>query len=320
MPRQSVFNPRTKTINIILMNGGAGDHMASLVAINYIRTKYFWVTPLVWVPDFLTEFANHVLYPLQVKSFSDMKGLYDPSKPTKTTKWDNITSPMKIHCLDYAFLKLADENPGLEHKNYLQIRPDEIDVSKFNLPKNYIVLTTGYTASVREFPAKSINEITAWAKGKGLDVVFLGQKQTKTGTSFTIKGNFSEEIDFNAGISLIDRTSLLEAAKIMAGARAVMGVDNGLLHVAGCTEVNIIGGFTTVSPQIRMPVRKNILGWCYNPVVPDSSLDCSFCQEKTNFLYGHDYKNCIYKDNLCVTQMTSKKFIEQYESIPWIIK
>lgn len=315
------MSPKTKTINIMLLDGGVGDHIASLVAVNYILKNYPWITPLIWTPDFLIDFARNVLpKDTNILRFSDLRGRYDPSKPTKTTKWDGITSPMKIHCLDYAFLKLCDENPSIEHKNYLKINSSQINISAFRLPSKYVVITTGFTAIVREFRAKYINEIMAYIKSKGYIVVFLGQKATKTGNAFTIKGTFSAEVDYTSGVDLIDKTSLLEAAKIMEGSKAVIGIDNGLLHIAGCTDTAIVGGFTTVSPSIRMPVRYNELGWNFYPVVPDLSLDCRFCQEKTNFLYGRNYTKCCKDVNSkeylnCTKQMTSNKFIEQLNKI-----
>lgn len=310
------FKPKEKTVNFILMDGGAGDHMASLVALDYIANRYSWIRMLIWVPDYLLEFTKHVLPKgLAVNDYTSMARHYDEHKATKTTKWDEITSPMKIHCLDYAFLKLCDENPDVTYKNYLQIKPEKINIKHLNLPEKYLVITTGYTASVREFPAQHVNAVAAYAKEKGYEIVFLGQTQTATGSAHTIKGNFNDEVNLAAGLNLINKTSLLEAAKIMGQAKAVLGVDNGLLHVAGCTQVPIVGGFTTVSPEIRMPVRNNALGWNYYPVTPDVTLGCAFCQEKTNFLYGHDYRNCLYKDNLCTKQMTSDKFIAQLEKI-----
>ena len=227
---------------------------------------------------------------------------------------------MKIHCLDYAFLKLCDENPPLTSKNYLKLDVTSILGLGFDLPDDYAVLTTGFTAEVREWPPEEVNKTAKWLVEQGITPVFLGQTQTETGNKHTIKGTFKEEIDFSQGINLIDKTSLLQAATIMYSAKAVLGVDNGLLHVAGCTDVPIIGGFTTVTPEVRMPVRNNILGWNYYPVVPDKSLECSFCQEKTNFLFGHDYRNCIYKgkkaqENQCTKQMTAEKFIYQLKVV-----
>ncbi len=310
------FKPKTKYVNCILMNGGVGDHMASLVAINYIMKQYTWIKLLIYMPDFLVEFARHVLpYGSNVIPYSEMEKKYDNKKTTITTKWDGITSPMKTSLLDYAFSKLCDEKPSIFYQNYLKIRPDEINTSDIPLPDKYVVITAGYTAEVREFKAKYINNISNYIQSKKYEVVFLGQTKTSTGGKFVIEGKFNEEIDFTNTLNYIDQTTLLQAAKIMGNAKAVIGVDNGLLHVAACTDVTIIGGFTTVTPDIRLPVRHDTLGWNYLTVEPDKDLGCRFCQVKTNFLYGHNYIKCIYKDNLCTDQMTDTKFINHLETI-----
>lgn len=298
------------------MDGGVGDHMASLTAVNYITKQYPYVKPLVWVPDFLLELSQHLLPSRAlVRNFSSMKSYYNYNLPTKTTKWDQIISPMKSSCLDYAFMKLADEIPSIEHRNYLSIRPKAIDVSKFNLPNRYMVLTTAFTAGVREWPAAEVNKVISHIKDLGITPVFIGASETKTGTKHIIKGSISPAIEFKLGIDLIDKTSLLEAARIMGDAICVMGVDNGLLHVAGLTDTWIIGGFTTVDPKHRMPIRSNTLGYKYVTVVPPKALGCRFCQCKTNFLYGSDYRNCLYKDNACTTHMSADKFILAIDNI-----
>lgn len=310
------FRPKSRTVNFLLVDGGVGDHVASFTALDYIARKYPWITQLVWMPDLLLDLAKNLIRydHVELRSFTEMRGRYDPSKPTKSTKWDGNTSPMKIHCLDYAFLKLCDENPDLSEKNYLPLRRGEIDISKFVLPRSYVVLTTGFTAAVREFRPEIVNEIAShFQKKTDYEVVFLGNTDGKTGSAHTIKAKFKDEIDFTNGINLIDKTTLLEAAAVMHDAKAVLGVDNGLLHVAGCTPADIIGGFTTVSPWIRMPVRGDVMGRGFYPIAPYHSLQCRFCQQTTNFIYGHKYTDCLFKEteaeNECTKQLSASDFI-----------
>lgn len=311
MAKRKVFKPERRRVNFILMDGGVGDHVASLVALKYVVIRYPWITPLVWMPDYLVEFAKNLLPQIQsIMGYSGMKEHYNEHLPTKTTKWDGHVSPMKIPLLDYAFLKLCDENPTLEHKNYLQITKGMRAIAT-----EYAVITTGYTAKAREFPALEINKISRWLLSKGIQPVFLGQTKTATGAKHVIEGNFDKDIDFSLGLNLVDETSLLGAANIMAHAEAVIGVDNGLLHVAGCTDVRIVGGFPSVSPEIRMPVRNNVLGSRFYPIVPAEEEGCNFCQERTNFLYGHDYRECVYSDNRSSKAMTADKFIAELEKI-----
>lgn len=306
------FRPNPQTVNIVLMDGGLGDHVGgSLIAINYMIKRHPWITFLIWMPDFLVDIAKNLL-PLgtSIHGYSGMipKG-YNRELPTKTTKWDGITSPMKIHQVDYAFLKLCDELPNKKNKSNLKVNLTPIGVKKFNLPQKYVVITTGYTAEVREFTASSVNTLISYVKLKGYIPIFLGQKQTATGGQHIIQGTFSSTVKYNQGVNLCNKTTLLQAAKIMAGAKAVIGVDNGLLHLAACTDTTIVAGYTTVHPNKRVPYREGEKGKNWYPVTPDKDLACRFCQSNTNFLYNVNYTKCFEKDLLCVKQMTAEKFI-----------
>lgn len=310
----STFKPKRADINCILLNGGIGDHMGSLVAVNYILKTYSWINLLVWVPDYLLEYAKNVLPERAiVRDYTAMKIKYDRNRTTITTEWDGRTSPMKMHSIDYAFFKLCDENPSIDKKNNLKVNFNRVDISNFSLPEKYVVICTGYTVGVREFNAKAVNEIVDWLNSKGYTAVFVGQDSTPTGAKHIINAKFNAEVNYSKGINLINKTSLLQVSKITQGSKAVVGVDCGLLHLAGGTDAPIVAGFTTVRPELRAPIRNNILGHNFYPVVPDSSLKCRFCQSDTNFLYDHDYKNCIYEDLACIPQLTSTKFIESLQ-------
>lgn len=315
------MTPKPQTVNFILMNGGVGDHVGSLVALDYIAKKYPWIKQLVWVPDYFLDFSKHLLraHPqLGIFNYSSMKDWYNPNLPTKTTKWDQVISPMKIHTVDYAFLKLCDENPEDHYKQFLKIKEFPLTI---DFPKDYAVITTGFTAEVREWPAVEVNKIIEYLLANKITPVFLGQTQTQTGSRHIIKGTFKDEIHYEKGINLIDQTNLLEAAQIMSNGRVVMGVDNGLLHVAACTKAPIIAGYTTVSPNIRRPYEPIHMSGSsrYRVVEPDMRLECQFCQEKTNFLFGHDYRNCLKagteQELLCTKQMTANKFITHIKDL-----
>lgn len=313
---------QTKTINVMLQNGGVGDHIASLTAIDYILRRYDWITPLIWVPDMMKELAINLLPDhTQIFSKSEMRGRYQPSRITKSTLWDGHTSPMKMHPVDYAFAKLCDEAPPIFEKNYLRLKRDKIQLNDDG-PENYVVVTTGYTSDVKEFRADYIRKIVEFVKSKSLEVVFIGHSNVKTGGHDFISAKFDEKI-LKMGINLVNKTTLIEAAAIMHDARAVVGVDNGLIHLAACTDIPIVCGYTFVAPHGKMPIRHNEIGWNVFPIVPDESLSCRFCQSDSNFLYGHDYRNCWYKGkiglgnrvNLCTKQITPDKFIEKLEQV-----
>lgn len=312
----SDFRPKRNDVNVLLLDGGVGDHVGgSLIAVHYILKNYPWINLLIWMPDFLVAFAKNVLpQHACIRPFSVMREKYNRELTTLTTEWDGRTSPMKIHMADYAFLKLCDQMVPHEKKSYLRVlHCDTSDLSPFHLPERFVVVVVGFTAGVREFNAQAVNGVSRYLIEKGYTPVYLGQRATATGVKYVIESHMSKDVDLTLGVDLIDRTDLLQAAAIISRAKAIVGVDCGLLHIAGCTETAIVAGYTTVRPEIRMPIRHGECGWNCYPVTP--TVECRYCQSDTNFLYGHNYMYCIYKDNQCVKELTTDKWITQLEKV-----
>lgn len=306
-------------LNILCDQGGIGDLIAWMPAVKYIYTQHPHVRIYLWVPDYFQEFAKSLLAGTSdriiVSKWSDGAKHFKSGYPSKTFKGNSITN-LGMHMTEHAFSLICNTQPtDPNHYNYLQPDLSKIDVSKFNLPEKYVVITTGYTAKVREFLPEYVNKVAKYCKSKGYDVVFLGKKETHSGLVHTIQGAFNNEIDYSAGVDLIDKTNLFEATKVCSKAQAVVGLDNGILHLAGCTDVNIVGGFTTVNPNHRMPYRDGIMGHKYYPVVPSTSLKCRFCQSNWQFTANHDFKECFYQDLQCVKDLTADLYITELDKI-----
>jgi ADP-heptose:LPS heptosyltransferase len=320
-------------INYNSNSGGLGDCLAAFPAIKYIRDNYKHVTPYFYVPDYALEVAKNVLPQVIIRPFSKGKETWNPSFPARqmaSPPTVQVTS-MGTHLTTHAAMCFLDKELPIEDRNYLQInfKRAAVDLRKFNLPKEYIVLTTGYTAQVREWPAQHVNDVANYLVGRGITPVFLGNKQTKIGVDklengkpSDIIGRFNEALDFSKGLNLIEKTTLMEAAAIIAKSKALLGVDNGLTHLAAmCGDVPIVIGYTTVKPEHRLPIRHNQLGYNVYTVVPDESLKCRFCQSNWEFIYNHDFRNCYYVEKKvdsviqCTSQMTANKFIKHLEEI-----
>lgn len=308
-------NLKKEKINFLFSDGGLGDNICRMTTMKYIKEQYPHVKPYLWVPDYFLELARHLVPGIQTRSFTLGKMFYDEKLPGRRTS-DNHHDTMRSHLVDNAFHLLANKQVDIKHKNYIPLRLNEIDINKFHLSNKYVIITTAFTAPVREMLPEVVNKLSDYIKSKGYEVVFLGNRYSKVGALVdNIKGNLKEDIDFTKGIDLIDKTNLLEAGKIIAGAKALVGLDNGLMHLAGCTDVPIVGGYTTVEPIYRLPYRNNQLGWNCYPVVPEETLKCRFCQSNFDFIYDHDFRTCYYKDYKCTKMLTAEKYTEQLEKI-----
>ena len=112
----------------------------------------------------------------------------------------------------------------------------------------------------------------------------------------------------------IQAIAAAEITAIMGKARAVVGVDGGLLHLASCTDVPIVAGFTVVKPHLFTPTRSGVFGNNFYTVVPEADLGCRFCHSQINFINHGDVSTCFYLDNKCLDQMDGYKFINQLEN------
>jgi ADP-heptose:LPS heptosyltransferase len=317
MKRGEPFN-RTHC-QIIFNEGGLGDNIARLVAIEYALKHYKHADLLLCVPDFFIPTINHFFEGrVKVIGFSDLTQKQQREPWFQTMSF--MHTPRRAHLVDHAMRYICDSDVPMEEKNYLQW-----DLSKIPLmmrfEKPYVVLCTGYTAEVRSLPAKTINAVADYVNSRGYDVIWLGKREVNRGSnafmaktnSEVISASFGEDVDYSKGIDLIDKTSLLETAKLIAGAKAIVGADNGLLHVAGGTDTWIIAGFTNQEPKFRLPIRKGQLG--YKCRVVDAGPGCIRCEANCQFMPDFDSRECVYKDLECREQLTADRFIKELEQI-----
>lgn len=259
--------------NLIVTDGGVGDLICELVPVDW-NIKHFPLTEFhVWVPDYLWKFAQHVL-PLRtnVHPFSKEKEDFKPYHGT-TTQWMTNHTAMRTHAVDYGFHMLSDRHIyDLNQKNYLQIRPDEINIKRFRLPERYVCIVTTAAEQVKMLSAETLNKITDYVRSKEYVPVFLGKEEARCGfKDYKVRARVIE-VDYSKGANLVNQTSLLEAAAIISGARAIVGCDSGVIHLAGCTDTHIVAGYTLVDPIHVAPIRKGSQSYKFEAVEPD--LDC----------------------------------------------
>lgn len=297
--------------NFLFSNGGLGDLIAQLPAMKYILENHSQVIAHMWIGDFMVDLCKKALpYPNAIiRGLSEGKRKYKNdflSRSPASIHIDNLS----MHMTDHGFFTLAHRSPSNAERNYIKLPP--IDISRFKLPSLYAVITTGYTSETRRWLPESINEVSDYLLGKGIIPVYLGKTYAPTSEDKGIVGTF--EADYTKGINLIDKTNILEAHSIMANSKVVLGLDNGLLHVAAMSNVPIVYGFTSVIPEHRLPYRNDEMGHnCY--VVKPKDLECFGCQSNMIFTLDFDFKNCFYKDYRCINELTSDLFIEQLQKI-----
>lgn len=296
-------------INIISNVAGLGDHICRAPAIKHLLNTYPHVTVHLYIHDFVLDLysywfkgrINIFFYPIQ--SFKQA--------PKRPSYWfhDNFTTSLGSHLVDTAFLTILNQTPlDPKFRSYLPIT----GYSNNLFIRDYVVLTPGFTSKTRSLPGQVWNNIASHINYMGYDVVWLGKKEFTNG----MVGKFDDSIDFSFGFDLRDKTDLFEAARIMDRSRLVIGLDNGLIHLAGCTNAPILVGYSSVTPALRLPIRHGILGFNCTYIEPNG---CRGCESKMRFCFNkdltdsHDFRTCYFDDYACIKELDSLKWINAIE-------
>ncbi len=217
-------------------------------------------------------------------------------------------TPKHMTLGQYASIALADRILPEKHLNYVPL--DWVDISHFELPKRYVVLITSYRDKTRMWHADHILGVARWLKTKGITPVFIGKTDMdKTAREAVIPKSALPDDVSDFGIDLRNKTSIPELAGILGNAAAVCGLDSGPIHLAGTTDVPIVCGYTSVSPEFRIPAR--VIGNTY-AIAPE--IECIGCESRwrSNFW---NYENCYYGHINCCASMTAARFINVLDTI-----
>lgn len=300
--------------NFLLDRGGLGDLIARLPAIKYVLEHHPQLKINLYVHQYGVELCKKLLpyENLVIASIDDANIIYNDKLPGRSPDRGNVGN-LSMHMTHHAFMTLAHREVEDKYKNYLKLEP--IDITHLNIPDKAVVITTGFTSNTREWDAQSVNETVDYLLARGYTPVFLGKSYTHAYKNDGIVGNFKADYDKAGTINLIDKTNLFEAHAIMHKSGMVLGLDNGLLHLAALSEeTKLIYGFTTVLPEHRLPYRKDEMGYkCFVVAPTKEELRCIGCQSTYTFAPPtHDFRDCFYTDYACIKLMKSNKWIDAF--------
>lgn len=306
------FEPPKFHMNVISNFGGLGDQLARLPAMKWGLEQYPHLSMTIYWQDYFLELAEFLLPAherLTHQKISDAK--YSMRGTVTRFNPDRLTT-LGMHLTKHAFDILYDrEAPSEKDMFYWEAPRAPVPLHlDFKPEDKVVVFTVAATAPTREWPDYEINMLAEKVNKAGYTSVLIGNTNPiPTGEQFPIKGEISNGIDRSLFIDLTNNTSLLEALGIIQRATAVVGVDNGLLHLACYSSTPMVTGYTSVEAKHRVPFRE--IGVTL-PV--EAEIPCYGCQSKLNFV-DHDFKLCIFEDYGCTLTMTAKRFEKAFNQI-----
>lgn len=285
-----------------------GDMICWLTSIKFVAENYNYIQGHLIVPYWFIEVAANIMreYP-HWRVHSRIPERLSSGAPLRCPSVNPVNATM-MHLVDLGFIYFAGMlPPNDEARNYPELNLEDVGIhgAVADLKGNYVVMTPGTTALTRMMLPSAFNGAVDHLLKLGITPVFLGTESMDRGKRPIA---FNEAYRLDLGLNLIGKTSLMEAAKIMEGAKFVMGIDNGLLHLAGMTDVPIVFGYTMAGPNQRRIYRQ--WGTTVEVHADKKMLPCLFCQEHVRF-FDHSFTQCLYKEYepMCVRALNADTWV-----------
>ena len=289
-------NLKPVTINVISNNGGLGDQIARIPAIRYCLENFDHVSLKVYWQDYFYDLAPVLYQHKRLKHFrlSEASGLNAVLEPVVDFDHNRV-SPLSLSLVDHAFLILMDRLPLSESdRAYPFVGPHK--------DEKRIIFTVASTAPAREWPVIHINELARRVRAANFECVLLGNTEKIEAGDGIIQANIDPNLDLSLFTNLINKTTLCEALATMRSASAVVGVDNGLIHLAACTSVPIVCGYTSVEARLRQPTHIGFIA-----IEPKSP---SYGYQSKSFAVNRDFRFPTDEEYGCNIEMSATRFAD----------
>lgn len=317
-------------VHFVLNHCALGDMISSLPAVAYARQTTSQAQAMcVWVPEHQVPLVKHLMGRLRGLSVMPLHLFANLDDPNHQPPFEDLrlrgpgnafsngcisgqVTRNRMPLVDYAHLLLLDRVPRSdEERNY----PHTAPLGPRPLQEEYVVISVGATSDNKIIPPHVIEPVIRWCAEHDYKPVILGKSDTivkASGENMPLKvRTLYESVSEDArslALDLRDKTDLLLARDYCGHSAAVVGVDGGMLHLAGTTNAPIVYGYTTIDPRDRGIVRFSQMNWNLVHVGP-RDLACTGCQGNMTLLVNHDFRFCIYRDNLCVDRLHADDFI-----------
>lgn len=297
------------TLQVILDGGGVGDDIGRLVAVrealrlSNINIRLFCFPNRLPLIDACVDLLPYrQLGRLDIHTHSEMASLLRKDIWGIQFSKRHFT-PGRISLVDDGLLTICDTLTTINNKpvdrSYITI---DAGLAPMITPRGPLVaITLDSRVPVRELPVDTAKEVLAYLHSKNYETVLIG---------------VPSQAELEATYDLRGKTTLLEAQAVLNTCTALIGVDNGVMHLAGTckTPPQIVAGYTTVAPQYR-EINKNGIKYVAATVTPPDTEEDQFCQSKHNFLFDHDFRECLYGDYRLTSFMTGDRFIAACKEI-----
>jgi ADP-heptose:LPS heptosyltransferase len=206
--------------------------------------------------------------------------------------WDwclNIKENIEGHNSWYNNVKLLKRlNVTVAKKNYVGLLNVNTSRSNLSLPKKFVIISPGTSKRrlTKTWQKEKFAELMLLLKEKyGFSAVLVGGMDNQEYNSEIIrileKKDREKDMDF---LDLTGKISLGSLCSVIKGASLFVGIDSGVMHMASCLDIPVVGLFGPTDPFYVGPQNKKSL------VVREESLECAPC-----YLKSCKHRDCMKK-------------------------
>jgi ADP-heptose:LPS heptosyltransferase len=323
------FNPIQK-IYIIATTGALGDTVSTFPTLKllvdrghiekiFVDGRFYALYQLFFPQEVLVPLSEASIFIPKEEITSDIpKENIDPTTGG-TTIFDypvnpnlpiiktlrNFPTSIHTHLVDHFSMSICDAMFKEHQKDYPLIDPGKLPINKM-LGRKYVVIAYGATTEHRRMLPEVLAGLVDYFSSRNIEVVLIGKRDHALRCSSTITNPTFDAIPEGV-INFIDQTTMPEALAIIRESEMVIGLDNGLIHMAALTDVPIVAGYTTVDPYYRLPYRHGVKGWNIYTVEPDSN--CRYCQTETFCTYALNFLKCQTRTKECMNSLTLNSWL-----------
>jgi hypothetical protein len=312
-------------VNFLMTHAALGDLITSLPALIYARKiNSLDLGFTLWVPEHQMELVEHLVGGpgMQIKplhTFSRKTHVRSEAGPAVVNcGLKNTVTRNKMDMVTFGFVVQLDTIPrDLRDMNY----PHWAPVGPKTIDGDYVVISSGATSDNKIFHPVVMTQVVTGLRARGYKVVIVGKSTTHVkAASETVVLNVRDTFELmpqgaqDLCIDMRDKTTIMEARDIIAHAAAIIGVDGGMLHLAGTTDTPIVYGITSVDPDDRGITRHDEYNWKVRHVWP-KELECAGCQSHWVLVFTQDFRECAYEDNKCVEEIKAADMLDALDDL-----
>jgi ADP-heptose:LPS heptosyltransferase len=176
----------------------------------------------------------------------------------------------QLHSMDLGF-QLLPEDMGYDYY------PNPQSLS-LDLPEKYVVLHITSNWANRTWSYQNWVNLIKWLKDNQIFTVLIG-----AGYREELHNSYSDKpldkecpmFDDYYGLDLTNQGSMCDMWWVVNGAKCLITMDSGPLHLAGTTDVEIIQLGSAINPKFRAPYRHGTQDYKYHYLLGTCNLHCN---------------------------------------------